>query len=495
MPTLVWIRRPESGTGAAAGRDSARKAAAAIPDPVVSAATAVSDPAHVALPAVSSTRRAEGGKKKKRKTNRAEAATTSKKKSKTTSERDLPTGVYKLPSGKYESRIWWDGKNRWIGTFDTPEQASAACASVRKEIDDAELSGLGADEAKATFDEAKKKAVEAVGGLIQEKRDLPQGVQKKLSGRFQAKIQWGDKQRNIGTFDTPEQASAAYMSVKKDLDDGNVSTVDAGEVDAMFDAAKTKALEAVGRFVTVTRDLPRGVTKSRSGKFISMTGWGGKKYYIGTFDTPEQASAAYISVKKDLDDANLSSFGSHDVDAIFDAAKKKAQDTFGGFVPEERDLPRGVTKVPSGMFAAQMHWGGKNRLVGTFDTPERASAAYVSVKSDLAEIKSSAFGADEIDAIFKKKALETVGISSAKKRDLPRGVYQTPSGKYVSRIQWGGKTRNIGTFDTPEQASAAFVSVRKDLAGAKPSALGADEVKAMFDAAKKKALEAVIATR
>lgn len=27
--------------------------------------------------------------------------------------------------------------------------------------------------------------------------------------------------------------------------------------------------------------------------------------YIGTFDTPEQTSAAYMSVKKDLEDAKL----------------------------------------------------------------------------------------------------------------------------------------------------------------------------------------------
>ena len=34
--------------------------------------------------------------------------------------------------------------------------------SVRKDLDDAKLSTVGADEAKATFDEAKKKALEMV---------------------------------------------------------------------------------------------------------------------------------------------------------------------------------------------------------------------------------------------------------------------------------------------------------------------------------------------
>ena len=326
MPTLKWVIRPKSGTSGAAGGDGARKVAAAVPDPVVSAtylprptASAVaasSAPVQVARPAASSKRyaHADGGKKRKRKKNPRAAATasTAKKKSKVTSGRDLPQGVRKRPSGKYQSEIWW-GKTRSIGTFDTPEQASAAYMSARKDLDDAKLSAIGANEVDAIFDEAKKKALEAVGGFVS--RDLPQGVMKKPSGKFQSRIMWGGKDRYIGSFDTPEQASAAYKSVKKDLEDANLSALGAGEVDATFDAAQTKALEAVGGCVpkkrksntTADRHLPRGVRKLPSGKFTSMIWWGGKYRYIGTFDTPEQASAAFMSVKKDLDDANASS--------------------------------------------------------------------------------------------------------------------------------------------------------------------------------------------
>ena len=60
---------------------------------------------------------------------------------------------------------------------------------------------------------------------------------------------WGGKERVIGTFHTPEQASAAYMSVKKDLDGVEISVLGAGEVDDIFDAAKQKALEAVDGIV------------------------------------------------------------------------------------------------------------------------------------------------------------------------------------------------------------------------------------------------------
>ena len=89
-----------------------------------------------------------------------------RKKSKAASDRGLPRGVRKKPSGKYESQFHLSGKNFYIGTFDTPGQASAAYESVRKDLDDAKLSTLGADEAKAKFDEAKKKALEMVQEMI-----------------------------------------------------------------------------------------------------------------------------------------------------------------------------------------------------------------------------------------------------------------------------------------------------------------------------------------
>ena len=75
-----------------------------------------------------------------------------------------------------------------------------------------------------------------------------------------------------------------------------------------------------------------------------------------------------------------------------------------------------------------------------------------------------------------------------KKRDLPQGVYRRPSGKFGSSIRWGGKTRHIDTFDTPEQASAAYMSVKKH------RSKNSVKDKAAFDEVKAKALEMVHAT-
>jgi len=488
MPTLVWVRRPdtESGGGAEA------QEAATVPDPVDFAPFSAA-PVQVALPALDKEadatfnagqkkavilasskqganhgkekkrkpyrteaakafkRRcpASGGKKKKRQTNRAKAATDARKTSKAKPKRDLPRGVYKLPAGNFEAKIRWGDKSRRIGTFDTPEQASAAFLSVKMNRGGANLSVVGADEVDAAFDAAKKKALEAMGGIVLKKkkskasseRDLPQGIYTTSSGKFQAKISLGGKYRNIGSFDTLEQAIAEIMSVKKNCDDAKQSALGVDDINDIFNEAKKKVVGGVVRKhrstkATSERSLPRGVYKRSSGKFQVRMGWGGKECTIGTFDTLEQATAAYKSVKKDYDDTDLSAFGDDEVNALFDAAKKKALESVGGVVSKkksDRDLPIGVRKRPSGKFEAQIKWRGKNLHIGTFDTPELASAARVSVRRDLENGIPPSVCAEEADAIFdaaKKETVEAMGEEVRKRRKFMATGFPLHSGHH-----------------------------------------------------------------
>jgi hypothetical protein len=45
------------------------------------------------------------------------------------------------------------------------------------------------------------------------------------------------------------------------------------------------------------------------------------------------------------------------------------------------------------------------------------------------------------------------------------GVYATDSGKYVARIRVAGKRKNLGTFDTVGEASAAYAKAAKGVFG------------------------------
>jgi hypothetical protein len=50
--------------------------------------------------------------------------------------RSLPIGVYKTPSGKFESRIHYNKKNYYLGTYRTPKLASEAYEEALAKIDD-----------------------------------------------------------------------------------------------------------------------------------------------------------------------------------------------------------------------------------------------------------------------------------------------------------------------------------------------------------------------
>ena len=189
------------------------------------------------------------------KTNRAGHATAAAKKRSqrgATSERNLPPGAYQQPSGKIKSAIWWGGTQHYIGTFDTPDRASAAYRFVRKELALAKLPGLGPDEVHA--DAAKEKAMGAEGGVgpketkpkVTSRRGRPLGFTQNATGKFVSQMYWGGKNRYIGTFDTADQASTVSWLVRRDLDSANLSAAGADEVDAAFDAAKLYAVRAVG---------------------------------------------------------------------------------------------------------------------------------------------------------------------------------------------------------------------------------------------------------
>ena len=178
---------------------------------------------------------------------------------------------------------------------------------------------------------------------------LPRGVHKTSSGKFAAQISWGNKKRYIGTFGTPEQASAAYMALRKSLDGAKLSLGGADEIDAIFDAALKNVVEAVGgciprkqrpRATSNPTGVPTGVQETLSGEFEAIIRWGGKHWYVGSFDTLEKASAAYMSVERDLLHVKPSSRNPY----IFDAARKKAvAELVCGFIPKRKYNGAGAT--------------------------------------------------------------------------------------------------------------------------------------------------------
>ena len=138
------------------------------------------------------------------------------------------------------------------------------------------------------------------------KRALPLGVSESHPGRFTARTRCSgtkNTQEYIGAFDTPEQASNAYTLVNNELDKNR--SLSAKELDAVFAGTKARALKAAGEQVARKKGgLPRGVNQTFSGRFVASAQYSGVKNpggYIGVFDTPEQASAAYTLVRDELE--------------------------------------------------------------------------------------------------------------------------------------------------------------------------------------------------
>ena len=78
-------------------------------------------------------------------------------------KRGLPQGVHKFTSSGYTAHITWGAKKRSVGTFVSIDKAAAAFEHMKKER--GRFSSAAAAEA-SSFEAAKKKAIETVGGAI-----------------------------------------------------------------------------------------------------------------------------------------------------------------------------------------------------------------------------------------------------------------------------------------------------------------------------------------
>ena len=112
-------------------------------------------------------------------------------------------GVAKRKNG-YQTRIWFKGKQKHLGLFNTPKQAAIAYDhAVHKHR--LPKSQLNFPTMKHNLDKEpkgrKKQKVSSTGF---------RGVRVKASGRYKAQISINSKNTYLGTFDTDTEAAHAY---------------------------------------------------------------------------------------------------------------------------------------------------------------------------------------------------------------------------------------------------------------------------------------------
>ena len=267
-----------------------------------------------------------------------------------------------------------------------------------------------------------------------ESAEKPKGISwDKCCGKWRAVISVAGKRKHIGYFNAHEEATAAYDFVRGALDVCGLSKMDDGCF-AVFEVAKSEATEA-----TQLHMQPKGISwvKQYQKWKAQICVAGKRKCIAASFDTPDEAAAAYKIVRKALDECILPAMDGGRL-IVYEAAKAKAIET------------------------------------------------YVATRTKVAEAACSVSGCTKFRQTKNNGMCRKHFLATKESRSIheTQGYSERPDGKLAAKISVNGTTRNIGSFSTSEEASDAYQLVRgSDRKRGRDSA----ELEASFQDARKKA--------
>jgi hypothetical protein len=205
---------------------------------------------------------------------------------------------------RWKAKINYGGKQHYLGTFDTKQDAALAYNTAAREH--------GGGKMKLNYEsiEAAEAAAlaQAAHTLVHGSRPKPRapsrfyGVSAQRK-RWKAQITYGGKYHHLGTFDTKQEAALAYDRAAREHGGGkkplNYESIEAAE-DA---AAQAEAEHTLMHGFCAGPKSPQPTKPRRPSGFHGVTAkgkrWeakiyhGGKNNYIGTFDTKQEAALAF----------------------------------------------------------------------------------------------------------------------------------------------------------------------------------------------------------
>ena len=126
-----------------------------------------------------------------------------------------------------------------------------------------------------------------------------------------------------------------------------------------------------------------------------------------------------------------------------------------------KELPKGVHyHERTKKYAAIIGFQGKDYHLKSCNTPEEAKEIYDKYKKQVIEFQRG--GGPMPDLTFNTVEAKKAPIPKAGTK-LPKGVYLTASNTFQTRYRHGGKTHQLGTFRTVEEAIQRIQAFEQDL--------------------------------
>jgi len=443
------------------------------------------------------------------------------------------SGVRQTASGKWEVGFRYQGVRRSLGTFDTQDQAALANEIGRQKLITEKCSKLTVEEINENVKLARDAALNAVyksRKKVKQKVHLDYrtvGVRQTPSGKWAVEISHKSKLRHIGTFQNQDQAAMANKiareSLKTEASNAEMGPEESSEeTEEKVKLARDAALEAVSKLEVSahTQSSPEGVCvplvrkvmPSKTKKPIRKIKTGGKEKKNKAV-APKEADRRPIAIAKS-DDSAL---------AILRSAPTK----------RKSNVPAGLRRRASGKWEVVTYYHGKKRQIGTFSTREQGFAANEIARAKLktekglseeeieqnvklarkaaldaasrlagdSPVQSKVSGLEDDTTMVKSRAAKrhvkpatvTLAVDGNQQVDFKSvGVRQTPSGNWEVGFRYHGNRRNLGTFNTQDQAALANEVGRKILdLTKKGTQITAEDIERNVKLAREAALEAV----
>jgi SHAQKYF class myb-like DNA-binding protein len=204
---------------------------------------------------------------------------------------------------RWDARIYYDGKQRNLGAFDTKQEAALAYDRGARECGEEKwlnYESIAAAEEAAAHAQASHTLI-MCAGLKQSKPSLPSGfygVSACSNGeRWTAKINYNRKKHSLGSFDTKQEAALAYDREARQC--GEVKLLNYESIKAAEEAAvQAQAGHTLVHGPKQRKRKPRPVSgfygvRARNKQWISEIWYESRMQHLGTFDTKLEAALAY----------------------------------------------------------------------------------------------------------------------------------------------------------------------------------------------------------